>query len=380
MKMWRSVVSVLIGAALTTALVEAQDTEPTEAAFIFSLPEPTGPFAVGVTSRHWIDQAREESITVNDPDDQREVLVDFWYPSTVENGAVAAPYFPYPEAQVNGLNEILRSYNYSPLLQVQDFAGQASHSYQNPAVAPQEATYPVLIFSHGWGGFPHVYTSILQEVASHGYVVAAINHPYVASTTTFPDGRVVLGRFDLDPDMLAAIMSDDHQFVLNQLETLNANDPEDLFTGRLNLQQVGVFGHSLGGLAATSTLLADNRFGAGMSIDGGLALSVRNEGIDQPFMYMAARGGELGAFAFRNFRGSVTTIRVATFEHNNFTDGALFSVPFLLVRPTEGDRSPVVTDAYILAFFDHTLRGEPAPLLEGASPDFPEVSIVTIRP
>lgn len=380
MHTWKVVVSVLIVAAFCTMLVEAQNGEPTEAAFMVNLPEPTGAFTVGVTSRHWIDQAREETITVDDPDDQREVLVDFWYPATVEDGAVAAPYFPYPEAQVNGLNEILRNYNYSPLLQVQDFAGQTSHSYQDAAVAPQEATYPVLIFSHGWGGFPHVYTSILQEAASHGYVVAAINHPYASSVTAFPDGHVVLGNFDLDPEMLFAIVSEDQQFVLDQLEALNANDPGGMFTGRLNLEQIGVFGHSLGGIAATSTLFADDRFHAGISIDGGIAESVRNEGIDQPFIYMAANGGELGSFSFRHFRGSVTTVRVETFGHNNFTDGALWSVPILLVRPTEGVRSAEVTNAYILAFFDHTLRGEPEPLLEGPSPDFPEVSIVTIRP
>ena len=65
-----------------------------------------------------------------------------------------------------------------------------SHAYANAPCATDRNKFPVLVFSPA--GFPPLaLASIVEEIASHGYVVAGITHTYESAVTAFPDGRVV---------------------------------------------------------------------------------------------------------------------------------------------------------------------------------------------
>ena len=57
----------------------------------FSLPEPTGDYAVGTTSYYFEDPEREETYT-EDPNDNREITAKVWYPSDRVSSADTAPY------------------------------------------------------------------------------------------------------------------------------------------------------------------------------------------------------------------------------------------------------------------------------------------------
>src|SRR5690606_27905272 len=114
----------------------------------------------------------------------------------------------------------------------------------------------------GMGTSPIYYTSLLTEIASHGYVVAAVSHPYSLFVTVLPDDRIIYANESgyLDPflapeeseaatERIGAVWVEDIIFALDQLEQFNADD--ERLAGHLNLEQVGVFGHSFGGGAAT---------------------------------------------------------------------------------------------------------------------------------
>ena len=80
----------------------------------------------------------------------------------------------------------------------------------------------------------------------------------------------------------------DTRFVLSELARLGR---AGFFAGRLDLGHVGMFGHSLAGAAAASTMLVDPRIDAGADLDGVLFEGARTGGLSRPFMLMSAEPG-----------------------------------------------------------------------------------------
>jgi predicted dienelactone hydrolase len=111
----------------------------------------------------------------------------------------------------------------------------------------------------------------------------------------FPDGRVVdfipLENNTIDYlDQLNEKWVEDAEFVIDQTEKLAKNDPEHRFTGRMDLENMGMFGHSFGGATTAQILITDPRIKAGINMDGGLygKLRVPADGLKKPFLMMSA--------------------------------------------------------------------------------------------
>jgi predicted dienelactone hydrolase len=145
------------------------------------LPAPTGTFGVGRTIFHWIDADRPEILSTR-PGDNREVGVWLWYPASARQPAHDTA--PYVE-NLDVLAEALTRREVSLARSVR------THSVGGADVAPEPATYPVLLFSPGAATIPALYTSFSEEFASHGYVVAVLDHPYDNGASLLSDGRVV---------------------------------------------------------------------------------------------------------------------------------------------------------------------------------------------
>lgn len=142
------------------------------------------------------------------------------------------------------------------------------------------------------------FTTLAEDLASHGYVVVSVEAPYRSGFVVFPDGRVIGGLPQNNPETVAGpqkeqlaiklqgAASADIGFALDQLERLNASDPSGKFLGRLDLQRVGVFGHSLGGAIALQFCHDDSRCKAVIDVDGAPHGSVIGEGVTQPVMFL----------------------------------------------------------------------------------------------
>lgn len=347
-------------------------------------PAPTGPYGVGVTARYWIDEAREEIYTPDNADDKRELMVHFWYPADVPADSEPEVYLPDRAVELLGLLDAFKTVlGMDQEMPQEIMEGVSTHSFRDAALAPTQTPYPVLVFSHGWGGVPGIYTAQLEELASYGYIIAGINHTYGSSATVFPDGRVVMPNFDRYADLVAKDWSEDQVYVLDQLEAMQAGNPEDVFTGKLDLQQVGIFGMSMGGAATAKTCLVDNRCKAAINEDGGFTPDVVQDGLTMPYLLM--RNGDDGTgsqdrLVARHSVGTNYMLTFAGFGHNTVTDLPLWSVEMPFVGSIDGVRSVEITRAYLLAFFDHYLKGEAAPLLDGASADYPEVEFQVANP
>jgi hypothetical protein len=60
---------------------------------------------------------------------------------------------------------------------------------ESAPVAADRSSYPVLLFLHGFNGFRQMNTFQVEDLVSHGYIVAAIDQPYAAAAVVFPGGR-----------------------------------------------------------------------------------------------------------------------------------------------------------------------------------------------
>lgn len=236
---------------------------PIAAVFLFcagnaALPEPTGPYRVGTTVRHFVDSRRTDPV---DPKHKREIMAQYWFPTEQSRGAMAA-YLSDPRL----LGALLAGPYYGQTPEVlNSWGGLRTHAFLDAGVSRRQK-WPILLLEPGLGMPRANYTSYCEDLASHGYFVAAIDPPH-GGLTVLPDGRVLDAGDDAansDPSRQAAKTSEwagDMSFVLNRLQAESA---------RLSLagSKVGALGHSMGGSAAFQTALGDKRVLAALDLDG----------------------------------------------------------------------------------------------------------------
>lgn len=359
----------------------------------------TGPYSVGSYDWLWVDAQRAETFT-KDPNDKRKLPITVWYPAVSTHGQQAALY-------------IRRREEFGPNAPVAALAAVRTHAIVAAPVASSPRKFPVLVYSHGAGWPRFSATFLTEELASHGYVVVAIDHPGLDQTTQFSDGTTFRADTLLapppdpkqDPQTTAQrsleflntvdfpVWIADSRFVLDRIEALD-REPGP-FRGRLDLDHIGMLGWSFGGAAAIEMLRIDPRVKAAVNHDGRLFGGAVNEPIQRPFMLMHHGGDDTLAVpsAFRPLvRMSAAMIRaidstararatggwydvtLARTNHGHFSDLPLFMSRFRDTTLLVGRRGHEIIAAYTLAFFDRYLKGQRRELLDGPSAFYPEVT------
>jgi dienelactone hydrolase len=365
----------------------------------FRLPAPTGPYAVGTVTRYWVDTTREN----------RELMVQFWYPAQSSASVPLARYMQHAEVLGNAFGVpgfFFRHLNYLP-----------TQALSQVTLASDQPIYPILLFSHGLGGVRTQNTFQCQFLASHGYIVVAVDHTHYAAGVVFPDGRVspfslenlgmtpeMMKQVNRNPAIFAAymraieqalpIVTGDQRFVLDRLAQLHHHDPEHLFTGRLDLNHIGAFGHSQGGATVWHLCSVDSRCKAALNLDGPALGSIQQSGSPRPIFFLGSTNKaifpdpQVQALAqdmvtgtldrtFAASTGDRYRMELVRSGHFNFSDAPLIlprtfgRVPTML--GAVGVRGLSVINAYTLAFFEQYLKGHPSPLLQDVSPAYPEI-------
>lgn len=389
--LWVTILLIL-GLMAGTAWIWQQHNRPV------TLPLPLGQFPVGRVAYDWTDPTRVETLA-SEPGQKRELTVWIWYPAAPAVNKTAAPYLPASWVQARqamlGVGAFL----------TQNLSVVQSHALADAPLATSGSPYPVLVMQPGLGPLVTDYTTLAEALASQGYVVVGSNPTFSANVVVFADGRRVLGTAAGNiPDTaspeearpllnrLITVWAADDKFILNQLEGLNRSDPTGRFTGRLNLQAVGIFGHSFGGAAAAQLCQLDSRCKAGADLDGFPYGTVVEEGLRQPFMFVWSEPPDATDPGWQQALQDTENMAVKRphdqyemtiqgMRHFNFSDQAIFFSPVLRLLgglgPIDGRRGLEITVTYVQGFFDHYLKGMDVPLLNGPSPAYPEVQFKT---
>ncbi|HET9654803.1 MAG TPA: hypothetical protein VFP72_05580 [Kineosporiaceae bacterium] len=348
-----------------------------------SLPALPGRYPVGTVTRELVDHSRVDPYAPTLQD--RAVMVQVWYP------ARHADRFPTAPLLTPALAAFLEKENGLPAGLLSTVLTRAHRGV--PAARPQDEQsgqegWPVVLFSPGWGFSRSLYSTMVEDLASRGYVVVAIDHPYDADAVEMADGHLVLGNQPVTEAAAvraAEVRVDDTRFVLDQLPVLRAG-----LRLPLDLHRVGMFGQSMGGATAASAMLADRRIMAGANLDGSFFGPVVDRGLDRPFLLLSGAGHDRStdptwAAAWPKLRGWHANLMLAGSEHMTFSDIAVLAGPLQLatllppgqleamVGTIDGLRAAEIQQTYLTAYFDRFLRHRPAPLLNGPDPRYPEV-------
>jgi predicted dienelactone hydrolase len=243
----------------------------------------------------------------------------------------------------------------------------------------REGKFPLLVFSHGNGGFRHQNTYQAEYLASHGYVVAAPDHTGNAALTVLPDQVIIYNGLTRSPERRDD-RPQDVSFLFTHLAKLGAEEGHWL-NGRLAPDQLGAFGHSFGGFTVCRATELDARIKAilPMTLAGTLADAADPKPCRVPLMVVLGDKDR----TVKDFGNQRST---SYFEHAagpkyllNFKDAGHFTFTEMVqINPNFGDGIGVekddqgnvkltfsdaredqrITNEYSVAFFDAFLRND----------------------
>jgi len=223
------------------------------------------------------------------------------------------------------------------------------HRFVGLPLAGNSARYPVVLFSHGQPDHRRAFSHQAEELASHGYVVVAVDHSDCWASE-FPDGRYLIGSSSGD----VTSRLKDMKFLLDELARLDGSDP--LFGGRLDLDRIGVFGHSFGG-EVVQTSRADARVKCVVIYDA-TNVQASGAGLQKPLLVVLGQRNLLYSedhLLFTNASTNAIFLQIKGAEHITCTDYAWWGqIPL-------GRTPALAKDACLVWFFDKYLKGEDRP-------------------
>ena len=383
-----------------------------------TLPAPTGPYQVGTTSLHLIDRSRPNPWAASPS--YRELMVSVWYPARDTRHYPLAPQMLPGAATHFGSASGAAAQLYRVPAGTVDWAATLTSGH-TAAPAARGGPFPVVLCSPGAGEDRTWGTTLVQDLASRGYMVVTIDATYDSSEVEFPGGRVVDSVLDArlaqaqkqGPAALAGLARKivdvrvaDTRFVLDDLTALargghpgGATLPAGL-AGPPDPARVGMFGVSAGGFTAAQAMAEDPRIKSGIDLDGATdspiipgsehLLPVFTTGLHQPFMFMGDPQTSWRTVAsWKSFWTHTPgwhldlTLRGASGE-NDYKDAVSLlpqaGLPASVLAKDLGTVKPgqavSAEEAYVAAFFGRFLRGQASPLLDGPSPRYPQIDFI----
>jgi dienelactone hydrolase len=344
------------------------------------LPEPTGPSPVGTTSLYLKDVSRPDPWAAGVS--ARELMASLWYPATPSDGR-RARYMTPAESELQLTSRGITGVPPDALSTVR------TNAVSDATPAGGQRSLPLVVLSPGFTNSRSTLTALAEDLASHGYVVAGIDHTYESFATAFPDGRVTTCLAREAPrrgpgfwEKVVAGRAADVSFVLGELTGAHRAWPG---AALIDPSRMAMAGHSAGGAAAIAAMLADSRIRVGIDMDGSTHARIPDDDLSRPFLFLGKQsnytpGGE-GAVTtwerdWKRLTGWKRWLLVTGAIHASFTDLGLLADQIGIDVGTglPGARSLDITRAYVRAFFDQHLRSKPQALLDQPSPRYPEVT------
>ena len=342
------------------------------------IPKPTGNKNIATYSIELIDSNRLEWFT-DSPNDLRKIMIQVWYPTNEYEGEKEL-YIDYGDIRIKALAD---QFDYNPGL-FRKLINIKTNSIKR-AVPSNDSSFPLIIFSHGLGGNRTQNTIMVEELASHGYVVIAIEHPYDANISIFDNGEIADYRSGINyqrrhsqkltPEEFWAIRlpqlktrASDVSFVINQIEI--GEFPSQLLK-IIDSDNIGIFGHSFGGATSIYSSYVDDRIDACINLDGWMVVvpdDIINNGIGKNFMYIGQEQWDeklnyqkLEVFIKSNLKSSKILIPGTT--HYDFSDTPHMSKAAKLLKKSgqlNSSNLKNILNDLVVSFFNKNLKNKKA--------------------
>jgi hypothetical protein len=366
------------------------------------LPKPTGEFFTGTQTLFFTDNSRKEKLTVKGGD-KRVLQVKIWYPSDVK-GEKENLYLK--DYSTETLWENYKIFNDS-----KSFFDSLKHyktfSYENIPVSKKEKNFPLIFFSQGYYfGLDDYYTALMENLASHGYIVVSITHPYDQVITNTAEGNILnLKKWRMTkayfqwkkveflhkktPDTTntnqvrrivkaylrgmkvfrrsVKLWTKDVQFIMDTLEKINNGAIGNNLYGKLDFSRVGTMGQSVGGAVAGQLCYVDDRMKAGVNLDCFQFGDLYGHEMKKPFMLLQSESYPLWGIANKVIYAKVDPFHsflIKNSRHFIFSDCSIFPVKFnerLKELVGEGEKygNVKLINEYIVDFYNHYLNNAP---------------------
>ncbi len=348
-----------------------------------ALSNPSGPYNIGTIEMELVDSSRPD-LYRNAGD--RRLMVQFWYPTKDDTSSGFAPYM---HPNIVELFSLFQDYT-DPQTMISFVSNMGTNAIQSASINTDDKL-PVVFFSHGFTGTRNLYSTIIEDLASRGYMVIGIDHSFGAFATVFPDGSLILASATQPtfPE-LVSIWTDDVIFVLDKVQNDELGDTFGI-SSSVDVNQVAMIGHSTGGSAAAELAVKDARLDAGISLDAPQAGAPLTNTISQPFfLFFDDDSQYYDTQVQANLQGPAFEMIINQTSHYSFTD-----LPLLLKRAgiapaasgvwdrppgfIDGDRNLEIQLSYTNSFIDKFLLSQGGDLLSGPSPDFTDVSFTVLN-
>ncbi|MFP4478709.1 MAG: hypothetical protein ACLFPM_04700 [Candidatus Izemoplasmatales bacterium] len=270
---------------------------------MYELPSANGPFHIGTESFVIEDESRLELYN-DDPLDYRRIKIQIWYPADTIEGYEQAPWL----ADGKVVSQALSKDFSLPSFVLNHTEKIMSNSYLHAPISDALDHYPVIILSHGWRGFRNIHTDYAEELASEGYIVVGIDHTYGSVATVFEDEVIYLNsdalpERDQTPNFLeyanqlVTTYGSDVSTTINYLEDLNDDLYPSRFVGKLDLNRIGLIGHSTGGGGDVVAAQNDDRIDSIIGLDAWVEPIEQSEilkGLEIPSLFIRSETWESG--------------------------------------------------------------------------------------
>lgn len=352
---------------------------------------PSGQYPVGTQIYDWTDKDRIETYGDQAGKTLRKIKVQAWYPSASTQGFQRLPWIPEGRLVSRKLAEIF----YFPPFMLDQSEEVLSNSYLNAPILQGNNPYPVVVISHGWSGFRTLHTDLAELLASHGYIVLGIDHTFGAPVVIFNDGKKISIDGEALPHREASDFQDyaekfvgtyaaDIGFVLDVLTKPDKNSLDPRIRNHLDLNNIGLLGHSTGGGASVEVASTDSRVTAIIGLDPwveALPEKIIDSGIKSPYLFLRSaewKGQKNDENLYRLLEGNKQghLYQITGTTHVDFTMIHMYSSITSLVRLTgslERNRFENIQEDFVLSFFDKQLQGEEKKQVEDVDLKYQEV-------
>lgn len=353
-----------------------------------ALPPGTGMDDIGTIDIQLVDYSRPNPFAGDaETPGPRSFMIQLFYPAKHANKYPLAPYMPPATA---AYHEVMFGLPNGTMSLIQ------TNSHQGPPMKHRRKT-ELILFSTGYGVSRQAYTTFAEDLASHGYLVAMIDHPYDAPIVEFPDGSVILADPEADmsdPEFftkLQGIRVDDALFAL-QLLHYNLTSCIPGVRSRLRIDDTGMFGHSMGGATAAEVMWHDSRITGGINLDGQMGGEGLGSDLARPFLLMGTpdhnRTNDVTWATFWEHQsGWKRALVLADSKHLTYSDFSVLAEAFpgagsaftpeelaAMFGTINARRANLLQRVYILGFFQFALRGAEESLFGGPDVWYPEIS------